>query len=139
MESALPGTSGRTHVFLTAGAGEETPWKHGLTITDRDVSGGFSMMLPDDAGTLTVVVGNTQTNWGCRLKARALRWTRKGTVVPFTPSMGRSRHRPGFPQQQPRPNPANRACSLADPDVAYHAMAPSSCFSLDVSTARIPL
>lgn len=50
MESAMP--DGRTHVFLGASGGQETPWKHGPTLTGRDVAVGVSTVLPDDTAVM---------------------------------------------------------------------------------------
>ena len=63
MESALP--DGRTHVFLGADGGQETPWKHGPTITSRDVSVGVSTVLPDDTAIM-LQFETGQANWSRR-------------------------------------------------------------------------
>ncbi len=63
MESALP--DGRTHVFLGASGGQDTPWKHGPTITSRDVAVGLSTVLPDDTAIM-LQFATGQANWGRR-------------------------------------------------------------------------
>ena len=63
LESALP--DGRTHVFLGASGGQETPWKHGPTITSRDVAVGVSTVLPDDTAIM-LQFATGQANWGRR-------------------------------------------------------------------------
>ena len=60
MDSGLIG--GTTHVFLEAGGGQDTPWRHGPTVTDRDVGVGVSTVLPDDTAIM-LQFGTTQSNW----------------------------------------------------------------------------
>lgn len=63
LESVLP--DGRTHVFLGADGGQETPWKHGPTITSRDVAVGVSTVLPDDTAIMLQFDAG-QANWSRR-------------------------------------------------------------------------
>ena len=64
LESALPG-AGNTHVFAEVGGGEATPWRHGPTVTGRDVSAGISTVLPDDTA-ITLQFGTAQDTWSRR-------------------------------------------------------------------------